>query len=150
MLVLQLTCQAGKLPNPQPNNAEATPPAWSNSLEKSQHPSECSKHLEDEVEDPPPCSKVNSRHPPTTYVEHVKQLVLLGDATSTNGRATASPRSCSSSLEWPGSDIDFTQIEEHEDPYEVEPETKAFNEDISDDESDTYKPDNDNKDCHDP
>ncbi|KIJ05382.1 hypothetical protein PAXINDRAFT_21349 [Paxillus involutus ATCC 200175] len=69
----------GKLPDPQPNNAEATPPAWSNSLEKLQHPSECSKHLEDDdaesaapdaedkVEDPPPRSKVNSRCPPTTY-----------------------------------------------------------------------------------
>ncbi|KIJ05018.1 hypothetical protein PAXINDRAFT_21704 [Paxillus involutus ATCC 200175] len=80
-------------------------------------------------------------------VEHVEQLVLLGDVTSTNGRATASPRSRSSFLEWPGSDVDFTQIEEHEDPYEVEPETKAFNEDISDDESDTYKPDDDNEDA---
>ncbi|KIJ05872.1 hypothetical protein PAXINDRAFT_20898, partial [Paxillus involutus ATCC 200175] len=241
----------GKLPDPQPDDVEATPPAWSNSLEKLQHPSECSKHLEDddaesaapdaedEVEDPPPRSKVNSRRPPTTYtckdkskrtsehsrrldddnadhhapgtedeeppppllpsrtprahpplqhsrrlddndgddhppsatlhiesnkdmatgtashladetladVEHVEQLVLLGDATSTNGRATASPRSRSSSLEWPGSDVDFTQIEEHEDPYEVEPETKAFDEDISDDESDAYKPDDDNEDA---
>ncbi|KIJ09750.1 hypothetical protein PAXINDRAFT_17185 [Paxillus involutus ATCC 200175] len=72
-------CTIGKLPDPQPDNAEATPPAWSNSLEKSQHPSECSKHLkdddaesaapdaEDEVEDPLPRSKVNSRCPPTTY-----------------------------------------------------------------------------------
>jgi hypothetical protein len=77
----------------------------------------------------------------------VEQLVLLGDATSTNGHVMASPCSRSSSLEWPGSDVDFTQIEEHEDPYEVEPETKAFNEDISDDESDTYKPDNDNEDA---
>ncbi|KIJ17287.1 hypothetical protein PAXINDRAFT_10130 [Paxillus involutus ATCC 200175] len=249
----------GKLPDPQPDDAEATPPAWSNSLEKSQHPSECSKHLkdndaesatpdtEDKVEDPPPCSKVNFRCPPTTYhhapgtedeepppssakqnttrpspsagkgfnipgwaqglsecrppcplsprkiqtpfrarldndggddhppsatshiesnkdmatgtashladetladVEYVEQLVLLGDATSTNARAMASPRSHSSSLEWPGLDVDFTQIEEHEDPYEVEPETKAFNEDISDDESDAYKPDDDSKDAN--
>ncbi|KIJ06282.1 hypothetical protein PAXINDRAFT_20518 [Paxillus involutus ATCC 200175] len=233
-------CTIGKLPDPQPDDAEATPPARSNSLEKSQYPLECSKHLEDddaesaahdaedEVEDPPPRSKVNSRCPPTTYtrkdkskrtsehsrcldndnadhhapgtedeepppllpsrtphahpplqtatppltkknpntlqstpdvsttttnetladVEHVEQLVLFGDATSTNGHATASPRSHSSSLEWPGSDIDFTQIEEHEDPYEVEPETKAFNEDISNDESDAYKPDNDNEDAN--
>jgi hypothetical protein len=78
MLVLRLTCRAGKLPDPQPDDAEATPPARSDSLEKSQHPSECSKHLEDddaesaapdaedEVEDPPPRSKVNSRRPPTT------------------------------------------------------------------------------------
>ncbi|KIJ04563.1 hypothetical protein PAXINDRAFT_22142 [Paxillus involutus ATCC 200175] len=58
-------CTIGKLPDPQPDDAEATPPARSNSLEESQHPSECSKHLEDddaesaapdaedEVEDPP-------------------------------------------------------------------------------------------------
>ncbi|KIJ12757.1 hypothetical protein PAXINDRAFT_14325 [Paxillus involutus ATCC 200175] len=84
MLVLRLTCRAGKLPDPQPDDAEATPPAWSNSLEKSQHPSECSKHLEDddaesaapdaedEVEDPPPRSKVNSRRPPTTYTRKDK------------------------------------------------------------------------------
>ncbi|KIJ14192.1 hypothetical protein PAXINDRAFT_12847, partial [Paxillus involutus ATCC 200175] len=78
-------------------------------------------------------------------VEHVEQLVLLGDATSTNGRATASPHSCSSSLEWPSSDIDFTQIEEHEDSYKVEHETKAFDEDLSDDESDAYKLDDDNE-----
>ncbi|KIJ07896.1 hypothetical protein PAXINDRAFT_18941, partial [Paxillus involutus ATCC 200175] len=232
----------GKLPDPQPDDAEATPPA------RVSRPD-----AEDEVEDPPPCSKVNSRRPPTTYtckdkskrtsehsrrldddnadhhvpsmedeeppplfcqaehhapiplyrhapsrqekskrpsehsrrlnnddgddhppsatshiesnkdmatgtashladetlvdVEHVEQLVLLGDATSTNGHATASPHSCSSSLEWPGLDVDFTQIEEHEDPYEVEPETKAFDEDTSDDESDAYKPDNDNEDA---
>ncbi|KIJ09432.1 hypothetical protein PAXINDRAFT_17473 [Paxillus involutus ATCC 200175] len=77
-------CTIGKLPDPQPDDVEATPPARSNSLEKSQHPSECSKHLEDddaesatpdtedEVEDPPPRSKVNSRRPPTTYTRKDK------------------------------------------------------------------------------
>ncbi|KAF8833716.1 hypothetical protein BDN67DRAFT_985838, partial [Paxillus ammoniavirescens] len=81
-------------------------------------------------------------------VEHVEQLVLLGDVTPSNGCATASLRSPASSLEWPGSNIDFTQIEEEGDPYEVKPETKAFDEDISDDESDAYKPNNANEDAN--
>ncbi|KIJ19522.1 hypothetical protein PAXINDRAFT_8011 [Paxillus involutus ATCC 200175] len=131
--------------------------------EKSKHPSEHSRRLDDDDgDDHPPSatSHMESNKDMATGtashladkmladVEHVKQLVLLGDATSTNGCVTASPHSRSSSLEWPGSDVDFTQIEEHEDPYEVEPETKAFNEDISDDESDAYKPDDDNKDAN--
>jgi hypothetical protein len=130
--------------------------------EKSKRPSEHSRRLDDDDgDDHPPSatSHIESNKDMATGiashladetladVEHVEQLVLLGDATSTNGRATASPRSRSSSLEWPGSDVDFTQIEEHEDPYEVEPETKAFDEDISDDESDAYKPDDDNEDA---
>ncbi|KIJ21124.1 hypothetical protein PAXINDRAFT_6895 [Paxillus involutus ATCC 200175] len=128
--------------------------------EKSKCPSEHSRCLDDDSDDHPPSatSHIESNKDMATGTashltdemladgKHVEQLVLLGDATSTNGCVMASPHSCSSSLEWPGSDIDCTQIEEHEDPYEVEPETKAFNEDISDDESDTYKPDDDNKD----
>ncbi|KAF8833557.1 hypothetical protein BDN67DRAFT_1017412 [Paxillus ammoniavirescens] len=202
-----------KLPDPQPDNAEATTPARRDDDAESATPD-----AEAEVVDPLPRTKVNSRRPPTaTYsrkdkskspsqhhrrldddeadhhtpstedeedpplstkqktmcpspsaesirgvatgtaghlgdetladVEHVEQLVLLGDATPSNGRATASPRSPASSLEWPGLDVDFTQIEEEGDPYKVEPETKAFNEDISDDESDAYKPNNANEDA---
>ncbi|KIJ04655.1 hypothetical protein PAXINDRAFT_22051 [Paxillus involutus ATCC 200175] len=55
-------CTIGKLPDPQPDNAEATPPARSNSLEKLQHPSECSKHLEDD----------DAECPPTTYTRKDK------------------------------------------------------------------------------
>ncbi|KIJ08452.1 hypothetical protein PAXINDRAFT_18415 [Paxillus involutus ATCC 200175] len=51
----------GKLPDPQPDDAEATPPA------RVSRPD-----TEDEVEDPPPCSKVNSRRPPTTYTRKDK------------------------------------------------------------------------------
>ncbi|KAF8834432.1 hypothetical protein BDN67DRAFT_1016511 [Paxillus ammoniavirescens] len=205
--------QVEKLPDPQPDNAEATTPARRDDDAESAAPD-----AEAEVVDPLPHTKVNSRCPPTaTYsrkdkskspsqhcrcldddeadyhapstedeedppvstkqkttrpspsaesirgvatgtashledetlvdVEHVEQLVLLGDATPSNGRATASPRSPAGSLEWPGSDVDFTQIEEEGDSYEVEPETKAFDEDISDDESDAYKPNNANEDA---
>ncbi|KIJ09224.1 hypothetical protein PAXINDRAFT_17680 [Paxillus involutus ATCC 200175] len=67
-----------KLLDPQPDDAEATPAAQSKSLERLQHPSECSKYLEDndaesaapdvedKVEDPLPHSNVNSKCPPTT------------------------------------------------------------------------------------
>ncbi|KAF8840799.1 hypothetical protein BDN67DRAFT_1011121 [Paxillus ammoniavirescens] len=132
--------------------------------EKSKHPSEHSRCLDeddDNSDDPLPSatSHIESikdvaagtashlKDKTLVDVEHVEQLVLLGDATPTNGHVMASPHSPANSLEWPGLDIDFTQIEEEGDPYEVEPETKAFDEDISDDESDMYKPDNDNEDA---
>ncbi|KIJ08175.1 hypothetical protein PAXINDRAFT_18669 [Paxillus involutus ATCC 200175] len=230
----------GKLPDPQPDDVEATPPAQSNSLEKSQHPSECSKHLEDDdaesaapnaedkVEDPLPCSKVNSRRPPTTWSPNGLQSTpdvstTIMQTTTCPARRTRSPppSSAKQNTTCPSPSADrhapsrqekskhpsehsrrldndddgddhppsatshiesnknmatgtashladetladvehveqlvlrgvtpecSTKIEEHEDPYEVEPETKAFDEDISDDESDAYKPDDDNEDA---
>ncbi|KAF8833522.1 hypothetical protein BDN67DRAFT_985978 [Paxillus ammoniavirescens] len=202
-----MTFGAEKLPDPQPDNAEATTsahrdndaesaapgteakvvdpcliprppcPAWRtrrtppSTKQKTTRPSpfagpsEHSRRLDDNDDDgddplPSPTSHIESIRGVATGtaghledkmlvdVEHVEQLVLLGDATPSNGCVTASPRSPASSLEWPGSDVDFTQIEEEGDPYKAEPETKAFNEDISDDESDAYKPNDDNEDAN--
>ncbi|KAF8838019.1 hypothetical protein BDN67DRAFT_1013422 [Paxillus ammoniavirescens] len=120
--------------------------------EKSKGPSEHSRRLDNDDDDESTKGVATGtaghlEDETLADVEHVEQLVLLGDVTPSNGHAMASPRSPASSLEWPGSDVDFTQIEEEGDPYEVEPETKVFGEDISDDESDTYKPNNDNEDA---
>ncbi|KAF8834162.1 hypothetical protein BDN67DRAFT_1016791 [Paxillus ammoniavirescens] len=107
--------------------------------EKSKGPSEHSRRLDNDDNDgdgplPSPTSHIESISGVATGtaghledetladVEHVEQLMLLGDATPSNGH-------------------------EEGDPYEVEPETKAFNEDISNDESDAYKPNDANEDA---
>ncbi|KIJ08524.1 hypothetical protein PAXINDRAFT_18351 [Paxillus involutus ATCC 200175] len=133
-------------PRPKPRLKRKDPDAVHLTEEGDDHPPSATLHIESN-KDMATGTASHLADKTLADVEHVEQLVLLGDATSTNGRVMALPRSCSSSLEWPGSDVEFTQIEQHEDPYEVEPETKAFDEDISNDESDAYKPDDDNEDA---